>query len=146
MVLAIVVFLTTTVVINLYNVEPRVSLNSQVTTLISDIKNQQLYAMTGGTDNNTLSDFGVYFANDRYTLFKGSSYILGKTDNSVITLPENIIISGALIPGSIIFGRLDGEIINFPASAYSFSITNTTTNGVKNISFNKLGVVTAVNP
>jgi len=140
--MSVFIFLSTLVTINIINVEPRMSLNSQITTLIADIRNQQLKAMTGGTDNDVLSDFGVYLESDKYTLFSGISYQIGKTNNSVIKLADNMQISNITFPGStIIFQKESGEIIS---GGNSFSVRNSISGEIKSVTFNKLGVVTLI--
>ena len=130
--------------INLINREPQASLELNTTSIIADIKNQQLQAMTGENAGGDQSDFGVYFDSDSYTLFSGSSYVPGETGNVVVNLPDNLSFSATDFPSStIVFNRLEGDIKNFSAGADSFTVTNSVSGKSETVIFNRLG--TAVN-
>ena len=142
---AIFIFLSTLVSINLISIEPRISLNEQVSVISSDIRKQQLLSMTGGSDNSATSDFGVYLENNKYTLFAGSSYSAGQSKNIIVSLPTNTQITNITIPGStIVFKKNLGEINNFVSGSNTFKVNNSITNESKKITFNKLGIITAV--
>ena len=142
---AIFIFLSTLVSINLINIEPRISLNEQISVISSDIRKQQLLSMTGGSDSSSTSDFGVYLENNKYTLFAGSSYSAGQSKNIVVSLPANTQITNITIPGStIVFKRNLGEINNFVNGSNTFKVNNSITNETKTVTFNKLGVITSV--
>src|SRR3989344_9266975 len=55
--------------INLIRPQTQANLDTTVTTLVSDLKEQQIRAMTGDGP----SDYGVNFEPGRYTLFTGSN-------------------------------------------------------------------------
>src|SRR3989338_2423261 len=61
-----------------------------LTTLISDIKSQQIKAMTGDTQGTGLNNnYGIYFGNNQYTLFTGV-YSSGNAFNFSIPLGGNL--------------------------------------------------------
>mgnify|MGYP001610761791 CR=1 FL=1 len=98
--------------INVINIEPKTSLTLATSTIIADIKKQQLKAMTGGASSDVISDFGVYLESDKYTLYTGSNYISNNPSNSVIKLSDNITITDIGFPSStIVFQKGSGEII-----------------------------------
>jgi len=128
--------------INLINSEPKASLNLDTATVIADIRNQQLKAMTGNSYNNLPSAYGVYLEADSYTLFAGNSFNSNDPGNAVFNLPENTSFENITFPGSIIvFQKGNGEI---SAGGNSFRIRNSISGESKLVTFNKLGVVTSV--
>jgi len=131
--------------INIMNIEPKTSLKLDTSTVIADIKKQQLRAMTGDSFNNQPLAFGIFLESNRYTLFGGSTYQAGNPGNSVIALPDNTLIQNITFPGSVIvFLQNSGVINNFVNGANTFAIRNSITNDVKTVTFNKLGTVVQV--
>jgi len=147
-IIAITVFLIFLgmVTLNILNIEPRSANVLNTSTIIADIKTQQLKAMTGATFNSLTSNFGIFFETDKYTLFAGDSYQEGHASNVVITLPINTTLSNTAFPGgTIIFLKNSGEINNFVNGANTLTFNNSISNESKTIIFNKLGVITDLN-
>lgn len=133
--LGLLIGLTT---ISLISVQRRVTLSSTITTLISDLKEQQTKAMTGDTGGVSKNSYGIYFDTNRYILFRGASYSSADPSNFAVDL-ANIDFAN---PGtSIVFARISGEI----AAASNITLTDITNNQQKTIQINRYGVVTAVN-
>lgn len=127
---------------NLINIEPRASINLATSTIIADIRKQQLKAMTGDTFNNLTADFGIYLESSRYILFPGNSYQGGAAGNSVFNLADNISITDIGFPSSIIvFQKGSGEI---SSGGNSFTVRNSVSSELKTITFNKMGAVIQV--
>jgi len=78
------------------------------------------------------SNFGVYFdnANQKYILFKGSSYVPGDPDNEEFDLPSIITVTGA---SGVVFSKLKG-IPNFIGD-----ITIRNNDSIKTININEIG-------
>jgi prepilin-type N-terminal cleavage/methylation domain-containing protein len=138
--MAVLVLLVSLASVNLIHFNQRASLNSTVTSLISDIKEQQTKAMVGDTEGaSSPTSYGVYFEATKYTLFKGSSYVVGDSHNFSINLPTNDTIQS---PGySIVFTRLSGET----SGTTTITIIDLTNHDQKVITLNSYGVVTTVN-
>lgn len=145
-VLGITAVLFTVITFNLAKAQRSSVLNSTVTTLISDIKSQQLKAMTGGTEGRSESDnYGLYFQQNSYTLFHGASFISGSNTNFVINTDSTISISATFSNNSLIFSRMSGEVSNFISGQNTIKLTNSSDGSSKIITINRYGVVTGVN-
>lgn len=143
MVMGIFAMLLALITINLSTTQPRTSLNTQINTIIADIKQQQLKAMLGSSENNQPQQFGIYFELTRYTLFTGSSYSPASSSNFVINLDSNIEFSIINFPdSSIVFEKGSGEIASF-LDGSALGVRNTANNDQKIITFNKLGNITS---
>lgn len=138
-----------TVTINMLGSTYRASMNSQITTLISDIKNQQLKAMAGETATGGVNEnYGIYFATDRYILFRGSVYNVNNPSNFTVNLDPNLSFptASATLPGSsVIFSVISGEISGFAPTKNSLVLSNVTSGVNKTLTFNKLGTIITVN-
>lgn len=124
------------------------SLNSTLDKIISDMKSQQLKAMIGSTDaGQNGSSYGIYIAQENYTLFRGNSYSSTDSANLTVSLNQNIIITNILLPNnSLVFSQKSGEISGFDSNNNSITIKNTAGNEQKTITINRYGIVTSVSP
>lgn len=136
-----------TVTVNLLGSTYRASLNSQITTLVSDLKNQQQKAMSGYTGGTFIgSDFGIFFENNRYILFRGPSYNSADTANYIVNLDPNLSFSTINIPAStIVFTKGNGEVKNYSLAQNSLALQNNTNLNHKTLTINKLGVIVTLN-
>lgn len=129
------------VAINIFNSETKATIQSSLTTLVTDIKQQQIKAMSQET-----GDHGVYFSESSYTLFSGSTYYATNSANFIVQLGNNIIFSSVLIPSrTLVFAKRTGEIANYNTNMDTIIMKNTQSNEIKTIKINKLGVITDVN-
>lgn len=132
--------------INLIGAKPKASLETSITTFASDIKQQQIKAMTGATASGAASAFGIYVQINRYTLFNGSSYIPASPSNFIVNLDDYIQFSSINLPSSsIVFTRESGEVAGFSAGSNTLTIKNTLDATEKTITINRYGVITNVN-
>lgn len=113
--------------INLIRPQTQANLDTTVTTLISDLKGQQIRAMSGDGP----SAYGVFFEQNRYTLFTGSSFSAGATDNFSVNMEGGITISPTT---SVVFAQRSGE-----TSTTSILVTNTNSNQTKTVTINQYG-------
>ncbi len=100
--------------INLLKPQKKASVDAAASTLVSDIKQQQAKAMasdSGGSSN--LQDHGIYFENNRYTLFQGLSYQAANPLNFSVELSPNTIILNNLPSSQIVFSKNTGIWSNF---------------------------------
>lgn len=129
--------------ISLTGLIPEANFVSSYQSILSDIKNQQLKAMTGDTNGSgSGSAYGIYLEDDQYTLFKGLAYNPSSSDNVIVELPPGLNITEITFPfASLVFLQVNGEISNYDQLNSSFKLTNTSTSEEKIVNLNKLGVV-----
>lgn len=123
------------VIINMRGVQQKASLDSTVSTLVSDISTQQIKAMSDA------NKYGVYFEEGKYILFKGDSFSPLDTTNFTVMLDSSIRLSDIKLPNStILFFQGRGEVMGYDNN--NNSITITTDDGkIETLSINKYGVL-----
>lgn len=128
--------------ISLSSLIPRANIVTSYESLQSDIKNQQLKAMTGNTEGaGDGSAYGIYLENNQYVLFTGPAYSPEATDNFTIRLSQGLTISEITFPSSsIVFLQNSGEIPGFSESESSFKLISNN-NDEYLFNLNSLGVV-----
>lgn len=132
--------------INLLGSKQKVSIAANTTLLVSDIKQQQIKAMTLATQGGGTANYGIYFTPTNYVLFRGSSYLPSDVDNFTVLYDDNITASVSGLPqATIIFARQSGEVVNFDPNKNTLILTNVMTNEKKTIQINRYGVITQAN-
>ncbi len=146
-VLGIVAILTTFASFNIVRSRNVVSLEISVSSLINDIKSQQLQAMSGFTQAGVQNPYyGIYFEADKYTLFHTASFQPGNATNFSINLDQDNQFNPISLPNNqIIFSSSSGAIDNFDAPQNHVTLVNTNSGEQKTIYFNKFGVVYEIN-
>lgn len=141
--IAITTILLSFILMNLFRAPSQAVVTDFVATLSSDLKSQQLHAMTLDTQGTgTESDYGVYFETNKYTLFRGSSYSAGNSSNFVINLDSGLNFSSITFPSSqLIFSKGSGEVSGFAPGSNTVTLINTQTGVQKIITVNKLGSI-----
>ncbi|MFC1727007.1 Tfp pilus assembly protein FimT/FimU [Patescibacteria group bacterium] len=87
-------------------------------------------------------NFGVYFEDDQYTLFPGTVYSSGNSQNQVFVLPDSVRIDEIFLPAdSIVFEKITGEILGFDPVNNYLMIADQQSSMREKISVNQLGVV-----
>lgn len=119
-------------------IRPQITTNLDVSfdQIVSDIKQQQLASMV-----SKKGDYhGIYFDNNSYTLFEGTTYNPTDSNNYKVNLDAGFTFSSInLNSNQIVFDRQNGEILNYLTGS---SLTISHTSGLeKNIEINNLGVV-----
>lgn len=125
---------------NFFPIQQKTSLSLTIQSLITDMKQQQLKAMSGESTQ------GIYFDPDQknYVIFKGTTYESSNTSNFNIPLGAQIIVSSIDFSGrQLLFAPVSGEISNF-AAGNKITMKNTTSNEERSIFFNKYGTVISV--
>jgi type II secretory pathway pseudopilin PulG len=147
LIIAMIVFtmLVGLATINLLGIKQKTTLATTVTSIVSDLRNQQTKAQTGETNGTTNYNYGIRIEANRYILFKGSSYNASEPTNFTVNLEDNMYFSDITVPSaSIIFQKGSGEFSGFSAGANIFSLNSQ--NGEKKVlSLNRYGVVVSVN-
>jgi prepilin-type N-terminal cleavage/methylation domain-containing protein len=102
--------------------------------LINDIRSQQTMAMADD------SSYGVHFESGSYTLFKGSSYIMGASGNFIVNLDGPNNFTNVTLPNSsIIFSANSGDVAGYSSGTDSFTLSNSSTNKSTTVHVNKYG-------
>ena len=143
LIIAIGIFtvITSLATINLLNAQHIASIDSTVTTLIADLKQQQIKAMTGDTEGRgTTSQYGVHFDANKYVLFHGS-YNAADNSNFVVNLEGTLNFTDITGNGDIIFSQGSGESSGLNPIILKDSLTNKQ----KTMTTNVYGVVASVN-
>lgn len=146
-VMAIIFTISGFVTISLVNQQRTTSLNSSIDVLIADISSQQTKAMSGVSDSaSSASNYGIYFLEDRYILFKGTSFSEGDPANFTVMLDKDIGFSNITFPGNIIiFSSLSGEITGFLEGSNSIIVQDSSGGEGRTITINRYGVVESIN-
>ncbi len=132
--------------VNLLGVQRKSSLTATIDTLIADIKEQQIKAITGDTFGGGQSSYGIYFGPGQYVLFAGGTYHPNDSTNAMIPLDTNVVFSSINFPDtSVVFASGSGEIINFNSQAHTVTLLQVHSGEGKTIDINRYGVVTSVN-
>lgn len=146
-VISIIALLTGLVTINLFNIQDKTSLATTIDTLVSDIKQQQIKAMIGDTEGRASSDnYGIYFQQNDYILFHGSSFSPGDPSNITINLSQdkmqfvNIYFPSA----TLLFFKVSGEFFGFADDLNTISIRHNLSGEQKTIKINRYGAVTDI--
>lgn len=142
MVMGLFGLLTTFASINLLRPQAHASLETTVTRLVTDLRQQQLNAMVGSTDGTVQAQaFGIFFSTNSYTLFHGTTYNASDASNFTTTLDGNLTISTTLPATQVVYARQSGEVLGFVDGSNTVTVKNTTNNEQNVITVNRLGVV-----
>ena len=148
-VIGIVGIIMTFSTVNLLSLRNKSSLNSTVTQVIADIRQQQMKAMIG--NSSAPGYYGVHFDGNTYTLFHGTSTTSFPTENFLITLEQDLSFSPTQ---DIIFKPGCGEIVNIPlppttcgdttGTIPTLTISISSSGENKTLKFNQFGVIKEV--
>lgn len=140
----IISLLLSTVAISLTTSHRKASVSSAITQVITDFKLQQVKAMSGDTEGGaTATNYGIYFNATSYVLFRGTSYNPNDTNNLAVPIENTLQFSP--VGKTVIFTKASGDVSSFDPLANTITISDTTSNVQKVVTFNKYGVVTSVN-
>lgn len=135
---SIIVTLLGFIIISLVRSQQGTSLTSMGEILVTDLRQQQLKAMTGDTEGRIGPDvYGIHFDSNQYVLFHGTIYSPSDTSNSIIKLDRNMQFNSPNY--DVIFSKLSGT-----TSAAVVELQDNTNSKTKKIHLNALGVVTQV--
>lgn len=146
MVISIFVLLTlvSLITINLSYTQRRATINTAATQLVTDLKEQQIKAMSGDTEGRSSADnYGIYFQTANYVLFHGSSYNASDSANTVISLDSSQQFQNS--GKTVLFNRVTGEVAGYNASSDTITLEDIPSGDEKVIEYNRYGVVTSVN-
>ena len=132
--------------VNLLTSQRQATLAAVSDQLVTDLRQQQMKAMTGDRESRTVPDsYGIYFGPGSYTLFHGSVFNPSDTDNFEVDLDSNMqFINLNLADSSIIFGQESGVFSNYTATSNSFTLLNTADQTSLTFQLNRFGVITSI--
>lgn len=120
--------------------------STALTTLVSDIKNQQTKAMVGDTEGRGVPDnYSIYIQANKYTLFHGATFSSSDPSNFPLAAENGYQFSTTFAGGTIVFATSSGEIQNFNPAQNSVTYRNVETGQQKTLLFNKYGTITDFN-
>lgn len=132
--------------VNLFLGPQKETLTTTVDGLISDLRQQQIRAVSGDTGGAAAVDeYGVYLAGSQYILFRGSQYAAGAGSNFAVDLPEGVIVASVFPSSQVVFQKGSGEVSGHAPDADTITVTHTQNNQQQIIQINKLGSVIAIN-
>ena len=146
LVLGIILTLFSFIGVNLFRAQRKVSLDSAVQTLVTDIRSQQNKAMIGAADGRSTSDnYGIYFTASQYTLFHGLAYNPTDPANYTVSLDTNISLSSInLQNNTLVFLQQSGEVSTFSAVKNTITIKNQAGTEQETVTINRYGVITNI--
>lgn len=134
------------ITVNMVSFQQKTSINTSIDKLISEIKNQQVKAMTGAGSNGSGSSYGIYFQSDRYVLFTGSSYSSTNSSNLTVMLDPNLSFANITFPSnSTVFLQKSGELDGFIDGNNTIKLKENQGLNEKTITLNKYGVIVSIN-
>lgn len=139
--LVTIVFSLTSV--NLLGLQNKPSLATSVQKLAVDLKGQQNRAMVGDASGGSVSyAWGVYIEPARYTLFRGTIFVVSDPYSFVVTADPNMTLATSFANSTIVFNKRSGEVNNYSLGANSITVTNTASGESKTVTLNSLGAMT----
>lgn len=131
--------------LNLVHVQKASSVRSTVDTLVADMQNQQVKAMAGTTAASTNGSYGIYFQSDRYTLFRGPSYVSTDSANVTVMIDTSQSLTPITFPSNtLLFQQESGEVSTYATSSSSVTVQDVTTPQKSTITVNRYGIVTSL--
>ncbi len=128
--------------VNLFKFQHTSQLSSTLESFMADSKEQQIKAMVGDTEGTgTFANYGVHFESNSYTLFRNTY----GTANFTVNLPSTITFTTTLPSSQIIYTQGSGEVSGFTIGQNTVTMRDTVDGSQKVITFNRYGVISAVN-
>lgn len=149
-VMSVIALLTGFTTINLIRPQTTATGSSALNTLVSDLKEQQIKAMAGDSEDQTgasaAQPHGIFIEANKYTLFRGPSFNPAEPNNFTVNLETGLALSNTFPPsgptGEIVFEKRSGEVSGYISGSDTITITNTQTGEQKTITVNRYGTVT----
>ncbi len=113
-----------------------------VESLISDLRGQQIKAMTGDSGGILQTDdYGLFLSGASYILFRGSSYAAGNTTNTTINFPDGVSATTTFSGNQVIFSKDSGEIAGYDSLNNLITISYSNGGVQRQIRLNKFATV-----
>lgn len=142
-VMGLVGMLITILSTTLFRSQQSASLDATAQLLVSDIKKQQVFAMSGDTASaGVFIDYSVRFDPQQYTLYPGSVYVQSNPLNITVPVESPLSIVSATLSAQVAtFARLSGDVRDYTLSGGTIIIQNNQTGQQKQIQINRRGVI-----
>jgi prepilin-type N-terminal cleavage/methylation domain-containing protein len=128
--------------VNLGASQSSTSVATTTDTLLSDLRSQQLLAMSGGEGSaNAQQPQGVYFQPNSYTLFADPTYSSSDPSNYTVNVGANQI-STTFSSDQVVFEKGSGEVTSFSSGSNTITVSGSTDS--ETIIINRFGA-TSVN-
>ncbi len=128
------------------NLIPKTNLSAQAETLVSELRHQQLKAMTaqtGGT-NEALS-YGLHVSSQEYVLFQGETYDPAADTNFFVELKEPLYLETTFPNQQLVFKTGSGQIVDYNSDFAQLMLNDAQTGKSVIIKFNQYGVIKEIN-
>ncbi len=145
-VMSIMLVLLTLAIGSITGIRQKVTLNSSIDAMTTDINEQQLKAMVGETEGRSSHDaYGIYLRTSDYIFFHGLNYVASDPYNFTVQLNGGVQISSVTFPGSkIVFDSRRGELVGFTAGNNTFILRQGTSGEQKTITINRYGTISSI--
>lgn len=138
-VITIVAVLFVLSTINLGTSQSTASVATVASTLLADLKNQQILAMSGDSGSTTSQQpHGVYLQASNYTLFADPTY--ASSDPNNYTVPVSPVQLQTTFPSNqVVFSKGNGEVSGFTGGSNTITISGAGL--TKTITINRFGAI-----
>ena len=131
---------------SLLNLRSNTSINTTLDTVVTDLKSQQIKAMSGDTEGRGIPDnYSIYIQPSSYILFHGINYSQSDTSNISIPIETQYQLSTTFPSNKITFASGSGEIVGFLNGQNTITIREVGKSNQKVIILNKYGTITQFN-
>ncbi len=128
--------------LNLINPHKKASVDTQVQTLVSDIKSQQLVSVEGEAGGSPTSQkHGIFVSAGKYTLFTGNAYTPLDPNNFDVVLEGDLQLSTTFASSILLFEKISGEVTNFTSGQNTLTLTSPSGGLNKTITVNPYGSI-----
>ncbi|SRR5258708_4738081 len=130
------------VVANVLHLPGQLSLAGTTSSIVSDLKTQQLRSMLGDTEGtSTAKTYGINFLGNKYVEY-GAPYNSNDVSNFTVNLGADLLVTTSLPSGQITFNRISGEVTGFTPGSNTVTVTNIYTGEQKMLIINRYGAIT----
>ena len=122
-VITIIVILFAMSAVNLSRPQETANITTTLDTVLADIKNQQILAMSGDEGGTTSAQpQGLLFQSNNFILFAGSSFVPADPNNFTESLGTGITLSTTLPVNTLIFVKGTGEVQGFTSGSNTITL------------------------
>lgn len=132
--------------VSVANIRVLTTNTNTISVLASDLKAQQIKAMTGDTEGRGVKDnYGIKILPNEYVFFHGNGYNPADTTNYSFSIGSGYVLSTTLPDQTILFASGSGEVVNFILNQDTITITNSQTNQRRSLRLNQYGTAIEIN-
>ena len=132
-------------IVSIQNIRVLSTNSTSTSVIISDLKNQQIKAMTGDTEGRGVPDnYGVKILSSQYILFHGTVYNPADADNFAVPIETGYTLGTTFPNSTVLFASESGELVGFVQNQNTVTLIHTSSGQSKTIQLNKYGTVTNI--